>query len=382
MMSAPQTGVARLLHTRERFPLTLGEPTSGFVSQRRIRGFTVIGAIAAVIAIRLEEEALTFTSSSLCSLRRRATARFLGSHAGVRRHASMLDEPLYSEEAWSDDVPSSIMVQDLEVGREMAGIVVKVAPFGIFVDVGADKQGLVHISQLSTDFVPDINTFAKPGESVTVWVHRILEQGRLDLTMIAPVSAEKAEANLAKFEHVPADQWLDGSVTGTSNFGAYVNILEPGGTEVVQGIVHISQIADGFVEHPAEVVQPGQQVKVRILEVKEGKLRLSMRELVEGSFQPPDSQDVSDFVGMSPSVWLAGKVSHARHYGIFVDVHPPQGGASVQGLVHISEIREGFVDDSALDVDTGQEVKVRVISVEPELGRVSLSMRPMLANGS
>lgn len=343
----------------------------------------MIGAIAAVIAIRLEKEALAFTSSSLCAQRSRAAARCLGSHAGVRRHASMLEESLYSEEAWSDDVPSIIMVQDLEIGREMEGIVVKVAEFGIFVDVGAEKQGLVHISQLSRDFVPDINTFARPGDSVTVWVHKILDQGRLDLTMIAPVSAEEAQANLAKFENLPADQWLDGNVTGTSRIGAFVNILEPGGTEVVQGMVHISHVADGFVEHPAEVVQPGQQVKVRVLEVKDGNLRLSMREIVEGSsFQPPDSQDVSEFIGMSPSVWIAGKVSHARDFGIFVDVHPPQGGASVQGLVHISEIREGFVDGSDLEVDTGQEVKVRVISVEPETGRISLSMRPMPADGS
>jgi len=351
----------------------------GFICQRRILGLTVLGAIAAVIAISLEE-APVFASPSLCSLRRREAERSLDGHARVRRHASMLDEPLYSEEAWSDDVPSSIKVQDLEVGREMEGIVVTVAPFGIFVDVGADKQGLVHISQLSNDFVQDINTFARPGDSVTVWVAGILEQGRLDLTMIAPVSAEQAKESLAKFEHVPKDQWLDGNVTGTSNIGAYVNVLEPGGTEVVQGMVHISNIADGFVEHPAEVVQPGQHVKVRVLEVRDGKLRLSMREAVEGSFQTADSQDVAEFVGMSPSEWITGVVSHTRHYGIFVDLQSPQGGASVQGLVHISEIREGFVDDSALDVDTGQEVKVRVISVEPKHGRVSLSMRPIPAD--
>eukprot|EP00401_Gymnodinium_catenatum_P065945 CAMPEP_0117523260 /NCGR_PEP_ID=MMETSP0784-20121206/34636_1 /TAXON_ID=39447 /ORGANISM="" /LENGTH=372 /DNA_ID=CAMNT_0005319367 /DNA_START=133 /DNA_END=1251 /DNA_ORIENTATION=+ len=287
-----------------------------------------------------------------------------------------------------DDGMSRIQVSELEVGQELSGIVNSVRPFGCFVDVGADRDGLVHLSMITEGFVESIEDYVVPGQEVKVWVTDVTEEGKLGLTMVqgrGRKDGRDTSMEFEGFEKVPSDQWLTGTVQQITDFGLYVSVANPFGGPTAKGLVHISQIKDQFVEHPAEEAEVGQEVRVRVIEVDPGagKLRLSMREprLTDGPSGRPSADLISAFDSVPRSEWLKGKVHHTVPFGIFVEVAVPSGGGIVQGLVHVTEIRDGFVDDPAAEVEVGQEVDVRVISVAPAAGRLSFSMKPEAVEG-
>lgn len=132
--------------------------------------------------------------------------------------------PIFSEEAWSDDMPSELKVQDLEEGQELSGIVVRVVEeLGCFVDVGADKQGLVHATQVARGYTPILSEVVQPGQMVQVWVKTVSPEGRLDLTMVD----ESQDENMAPFKEVDKDLWLDAQISGLHNGGAFLWCKDP-----------------------------------------------------------------------------------------------------------------------------------------------------------
>mmetsp|Transcript_19211 Transcript_19211/g.48380 ORF Transcript_19211/g.48380 Transcript_19211/m.48380 type:complete len:431 (+) Transcript_19211:65-1357(+) len=301
-------------------------------------------------------------------------------------------------------MPHRIPVHDLEVGAELTGVVVRIVPFGCFVDVGAVREGLVPIARISETYVDDVDLFVSVGQAVRVWVTYITDDGKLGLTMVRRKTSflpggvenksnfdirmrwqdvheqqreEEAETFMA-FRAVSPDEWLEGHVASITGWGIYVTLVPPGGGSPVEGMVHVSQIRDGYVEDPALEVQIGQTVHVRILDVKPalGKMVLTMREGEVKLGKPyPEFQDVMGFVGIPPSDWLPARVHHFTNFGIFVEMAPPWGGEVVQGCVHIKQVRDGWVQDLAEEVDIGQEVLVRILKLDVPAGKLYLSMK-------
>jgi len=324
------------------------------------------GAARVLAPLSLDARDLAFVPGS----RRRAGAS-RGQDAALR----MLPQRAAGEEAGV-----RIRLEDLEPGQELNGLVTSVAPFGCFVDVGGDRDGFVHISRIAEGFVDDTANFVEPGQSVKVWVKEVDAEGKLDLSMVkAKAEPGGKSADLTAFSDLPPDEFLEGNVASIVDFGLFVLVPPPGGGPSVQGLVHISQIREGFVEHPAEEAQVGQVVKVRVMSAdpEKGRLRLSMKPYAgPKAYTTPDDQDISPFQGFSPSTWVKARVHHTAPFGVFAELEPPSGGEKVMGLVHVTEIREGFVDDTAEEVELGQEIDVRIISVDTSMGRLSLSMKP------
>lgn len=246
-----------------------------------------------------------------------------------------------------------------------------VEELGCFVDVGADRQGLVHRSKISKSYVPVLSEAVQTGQTVKVWVRAVSPQGRLDLTM---VDENAEDESLRPFKEVSADEWFEAEITGLSNAGAFVRVQPPGGGELVDGFIPISQIQECFVEHPADVLEVGQTVQARVTDAT-SRLKLSMRKVF--ARLRLEDQDVSSLLDVSPDTWFTGTVDHAAPFGVFVKIPFPDNSGEGMGLVHISEIRDGRVGDPAAEVDEGQEVQVRVIQVDPGTKRISLSMKPM-----
>jgi predicted RNA-binding protein with RPS1 domain len=180
-----------------------------------------------------------------------------------------------------------IPLDQLQFGQKLTGKVISTASFGAFVDVGAEKQGLVHVSCLSDGFVSNVDDHVQAGQEVTVWV-KGTNDGKLSLTMVesklqggaggggrAP-RAPRAPADLSAFS--VGDQ-LTGTVISITGFGCFVSVVPPNGGAAQQGLVHVSQMADGYVSNPADVVSQGQEVNVRVTNVDTaaGKLSLSMK---------------------------------------------------------------------------------------------------------
>jgi len=270
----------------------------------------------------------------------------------------------------------------LEVGQKFKGEVRGIAGFGVFVDVGAEKDGMVHISRIANERVDNIEDYVEMGQMVDVWVSQITDDGKFGLTMvegkIGAGGGSRAPKDLSALVDVSPDEWLDGTVTGTVPFGAFVSVTPPDGSAPQDGLVHISQLRDGFVDNVDDEVEVGQQVKVRVVRVDEGagKLSLSMKE--GGGFgggAPRAPADLTPFEGLSSDEWIEGKVARTAPFGIFVTATTPDGKATADGLVHITQIRDGFVENADDEVDIGQEIKVRVLSVDTGAGKMSLSMK-------
>jgi len=270
----------------------------------------------------------------------------------------------------------------LEVGQKFRGEVKGIAGFGVFVDVGVEKDGMVHISRIANERVENIEDYVQMGQMVEVWVSQITDDGKFGLTMvegkIGAGSGPRAPADLSAFLDVNPDEWLDGTVARTAPFGAFVSVTPPDGSAPQDGLVHISQLRDGFVDNVDDEVEAGQQVKVRVVRVDEGagKLSLSMKE--GGGFggaAPRAPADLTPFESLSSDEWIDGKVARTAPFGIFVTATTPDGGATADGLVHITQIRDGFVESADDEVDIGQDIKVRVLSVDSGAGKMSLSMK-------
>ena len=173
------------------------------------------------------------------------------------------------------DAPLSIA--DLEPGMQVTGRVKSVTDFGAFVDLGVGPQGLVHISQLARRRVSKVTDVVQVGDEVQVWIKKVdKKRGRISLTMIRPV--------ILHLKDVQPDMIVQGVVTRIEPYGVFVDI----GAER-EGLIHISELVDGFVNSPEEVVSIGDRIEARVLQVdrKSRKVHLSTKEFFKIAPPPP-----------------------------------------------------------------------------------------------
>jgi len=271
-----------------------------------------------------------------------------------------------------------IPLEKLEIGQKFKGTVRSVREFGAFVDFGAVTDGLVHISRMANERVNDPNDYAEVDQEVDVWVTDIRDDGKVGLTMVeGKTGGRRQPADLTPFESLSPDEWLMGKVDGIMPFGAFVAVTLPDGGASASGLVHVSQLKDGFVEDVNDEVEIGQEVQVRVVNVdmERGKMSLSMRSGGGSPAAARPPQDFSAFEGIPADQWVTGKVARTAPFGAFVTVSAPDSDATADGLVHITAIRDGFVEDVNDEVSVGDEVQVRIISVDAMNGKMSLSMR-------
>ena len=174
----------------------------------------------------------------------------------------------------------------LQPGQVVEGKISNIVDFGAFVDLdGID--GLIHISELSWSHVNHPSEVVSIGDTVRV---KVLDIDRDRQRISLGLKQTQEDPWQRVLNEYKEDDVVDGKVTKIVAFGAFVQIL-PG----VEGLVHISELAQHHVESPAEVVRPGDELKVKILEVDEARRRLSLSvKRVEGQELPtrPVSDDV------------------------------------------------------------------------------------------
>jgi len=159
------------------------------------------------------------------------------------------------------------LFSSLETGQRVTGIVRSIAPFGIFVDLGG-IDGLVHKSELSWNKVNNPETAHNIGDEVEAEVIDINhERGRISLS-IRRLQPDPWQESVAKYK---IGDVIDGTVTKLVNFGAFVRVEEG-----LEGLIHISELSSQRVAHPGDVVQEGQQVKLRIISLDSERHRLGL----------------------------------------------------------------------------------------------------------
>jgi small subunit ribosomal protein S1 len=155
----------------------------------------------------------------------------------------------------------------LEPKTKLSGKVLKTTLAGALVDVGQPLPGVIHISQLSTEPVNKVEDVVKEGQVVDVWVRRV-KKDRIELTMIQPLALE--------WKEIEPEMIVKGKVVRLEAYGAFVDI----GAER-PGMVHVSELAHGYIKTPSEVVKEGDEVEAKVLDVnrKKKQIKLSMKAL-------------------------------------------------------------------------------------------------------
>jgi predicted RNA-binding protein with RPS1 domain len=187
---------------------------------------------------------------------------------------------------------------------------------------------------------------------------------RLVLSRRAVIERQAADARIKILETLEVGEQLDGIVRSVRDFGAFVDIGNG-----VEGLVHVSQLSWERVANPADVMQPGQKVRVVVKKVdhQTGKIALSARDLIESPWT-----NAADKYHTGATV--KGTVSRIADFGAFVRLEP-----GVEGLVHVSELASRRVRSVADVVKEGQAVECRVLSVDPDEQRMSLSIKALEA---
>lgn len=177
--------------------------------------------------------------------------------------------------------PAIAPVMALEPKTKLSGKVLKTTLAGALVDVGQHVPGVIHISQLSKDSVNKVEDVVKEGQTVDVWVRRV-RKDRIELTMIQPLALE--------WKEIEPDMVVKGKIVRLEPYGAFVDI----GAER-PGMIHVSELAHGYVKTPSEVVKEGDEVEAKVLDVnrKKKQIRLSIKALEPDieEFKPAKKED-------------------------------------------------------------------------------------------
>lgn len=163
-----------------------------------------------------------------------------------------------------------LTLAELKPAMQLKGRVTRLGLFGAFVDIGAEKEGLIHISMLKREHVNRVKDVLQEGQEVDVWIHRVdHEAGRIELTMIRPIQL--------KWKKLKTGMKLKGKVVRIESYGAFIDV----GAER-PGLVHVSEMRADYVSDPGEIVSVGDEVEVSVIDFdrKKRQIRLSMKELM------------------------------------------------------------------------------------------------------
>ena len=163
--------------------------------------------------------------------------------------------------------PEIAPIPALEPKTKLSGKVLKTTLAGALVDVGQNIPGVIHISQLSENAVNKVDDVVKEGQMVDVWVRRV-KKDRIELTMIQPLALE--------WKEIEPNMVVKGKVVRLETYGAFVEI----GAER-PGMIHVSELAHGYVKTPSEIVKEGDEIEAKVLDVdrKKKQIKLSMKAL-------------------------------------------------------------------------------------------------------
>ncbi len=232
--------------------------------------------------------------------------------------------------------------------------------------IGANKGGLtakvmgingfIPASQIAPYFVKNFKKFV--GENWDLKIISIDERKNRLVLSRKDIVEEKLDE---QWDELEEGQVITGKVARLTDFGAFIEIGS------LDGLLHVSDIAWTRVEHPRDVLNIGDDIEVKILKLNKEKNRISLgrKQLLEKPFaQFVNEHEIGDVI--------TGKVVNLLDFGAFVEV-----SEGVEGLIHVSEISWDHVEKPSDELNVGDEVEVKILSVDPEEEKIGLSMKAL-----
>ena len=243
-----------------------------------------------------------------------------------------------------------------ESGEPVNGAVIEVVKGGLIVDLGV--RGFLPASLVDIRRVPNLDEYL--GQTIQTKVIELnRSRNNVVLSRRAVLEEERKEQRQAILERLQPGLIIEGQISNIVDFGAFVDL------DGIDGLIHISELSWSHVNHPSEILSIGQTVEVKVLDIDRDRQRISLglKQTQEDPWQRVvDTYHVGDE--------LEGAVTKVVAFGAFVEILE-----GVEGLVHISELAQQHVENPREIVAPGDEVKVKILEIDSERRRLSLSIK-------
>jgi small subunit ribosomal protein S1 len=243
-----------------------------------------------------------------------------------------------------------------ESGEPVEGIVIEVVKGGLILDLGV--RGFLPASLVDIRRVQDLDEFM--GQTLRCKVIELnRSRNNVVLSRRAVLEEERKEMRQAILDRLSPGDVVTGTISNIVDFGAFVDL------EGIDGLIHISELSWSHVNHPSELLDIGQEVQVKVLDIDRERQRISLglKQTQSDPWQQViDTYDQGDVI--------EGRVTKVVTFGAFIEIVP-----GVEGLVHISELAQHHVENPREVVSQGEAVRAKIIEMDPERRRLSLSLK-------
>src|SRR2546425_6714348 len=249
-----------------------------------------------------------------------------------------------------------------ESGEPVVGKVIEVVKGGLILDLGV--RGFLPASLVDIRRVQDLDEFlGQELRSKVIELNR--SRNNVVLSRRAVLEDERKDQRQKILDKLNPGDVVEGSISNIVDFGAFVDL------DGMDGLIHISELSWSHVNHPSEVLEIGQTVQVKVLDIDRDRQRISLglQQTQSDPWQQVLEQHKEGDV-------VEGKVTKVVTFGAFVEILP-----GVEGLVHISELAQHHVETPREVVSQGDTVPVLILEVDAERRRLSLSLKRVDADG-
>ncbi len=243
-----------------------------------------------------------------------------------------------------------------ESGEAVNGKVIEVVKGGLILDLGV--RGFLPASLVDIRRVQDLDEFlGKELRCKVIELNR--SRNNVVLSRRAVLEDERKEMRQAILDRLNPGDVVDGQISNIVDFGAFVDL------DGMDGLIHISELSWSHVNHPSEVLEIGQTVKVKVLDIDRDRQRISLG--LKQTQSDPWQQVLEHY---SEGDVVEGRVTKVVTFGAFVEILP-----GVEGLVHISELAQHHVENPREVVSQGDPVNVLILEIDGDRRRLSLSLK-------
>lgn len=256
------------------------------------------------------------------------------------------------EKAWQrvEEAHENDEIIEAEITKEVKG--------GLVADVGL--RGFIPASHVAIEYVEDLSQYV--GETLQLKIIEVeRDNNNVVLSRKEVLEVERAKKKEEIFASLEEGEVIEGTVTKLVDFGAFVDI---GG---VEGLLHISEMSWGRIDHPSDVLEEGQETEVKVLGVKpeEERISLGLKQILPDPWEEfLDSYNEGEVV--------SGKITKTVDFGAFMEIE-----SGVEGLIHISQLSHRHVANTEEVVTAGDEVEAKIINIEPDERKVGLSLKEL-----
>jgi small subunit ribosomal protein S1 len=243
-----------------------------------------------------------------------------------------------------------------ESGEPVEGTVIEVVKGGLIIDLGV--RGFLPASLVDIRRVPNLDEYMGTKiETKVIELNR--SRNNVVLSRRAVLEEERKEVRQQILDRLQPGLVVEGQISNIVDFGAFVDL------DGIDGLIHISELSWSHVNHPSEILNIGDTVQVKVLDIDRDRQRISLG--LKQTQEDPWQRIVATYnIGDE----LAGKVTKVVTFGAFVEILD-----GVEGLVHISELAAHHVESPREVVHPGDEIRVKILEIDSERRRLSLSAK-------